>query len=98
MLQAAYEAPKSGDGIFKNVFDIPRESLIIQLRRMRFRMLGKQASRVDQREEYRADRTRHSVPISEMGNFHEVLRKREAQNPGASPLRDPIDDADRRSR
>lgn len=37
------------------------------------------AGKVDRRQDSRHDRSTHSVPIAEMGNFHEVLRKREGR-------------------
>ena len=99
-VQQQHGAPaRSGGGCYRNAADIPREALVVQLRRMRFALLGQQAGAVDKRQEARYDALSHSVPIAEMGNFHEVLRRREAE--GASPLRDPHldkDDEERRRR
>jgi len=100
LVAKAYGAPaKTPGGCYRNAQDVPREALVVQLRRMRFALLGRQAGSVDKRQDARTDTTTHSVPIAEMGNFHEVLRRREAE--GASPLRDPHldkDDEERRRR
>jgi len=99
VLTAVGEPVKGPDGVHRNAFDIPRSSLLVQLRRMRYNVLKAQAGKIDRRQDSRHDRSTHSVPIAEMGNFHEVLRKREAE--GAVPLRDPLldyDEVERRRR
>ena len=81
------EPPKTSEGTYCDLAHTPREALLSQLRRMRARLLGGAAVRQDRLEDGRGDRAKHAVPIADMGNFHEVLKKREAANPGGAPLR-----------
>ncbi|KAN0045544.1 hypothetical protein ACTA71_005922 [Dictyostelium dimigraforme] len=52
----------------RNVFDIGRNQLLIQLDKMKDHIFKKKTQK---------DETKHHLPISQMGNYHETIGKRE---------------------